>query len=577
MSQPHTPRVSVLMPVYNAEPFLPRAIDSILAQTFADFELICVDDGSTDGSLAVLRAYQARDERVRILSRPNTGIVGALNDGLAAARGERIARMDADDWCDPTRFAKQVAYLDAHPRCVAVGTWCTRTDPYGSPAGSQEPPTDHATIDAGLLRGQGGDLIHATLMMRASTLRAIGGWDTKYNWVEDLDLFLRLTEAGEVANIPEHLYTYRRHLGSVCATRYESMYAMFREVVRDAHVRRGLPVPDLAALRPEMPEKSSVAEQYRSWACHAVHQRAPRLAVRHAWSALRREPINRSSWRVMRWALQCVVSVALGPPREERPTFYAQHGEDVLAWKVFRNSRGPRFFLEVGIIDGLRFSNTYALEQRGWRGVCVEAHPTYAPIAMRNRPGSVVVHAAAGDQPGVLPFYADPRGDLSSLVKRDEDTMKARFGHWYRGFQVVEVPVLTLDEVLREADAPRNMEVVSIDIEGAEVAALRGFALAYWRPRVLILETDDAEARARLDAELIPRGYRFARQVGVNAFYARSRLDAWRLRLTRIDRQVFHPAHPNEPEYGDRVVLPSGYENRRTFAKRVATSMLRAA
>ncbi|HSZ59511.1 MAG TPA: glycosyltransferase family 2 protein, partial [Tepidisphaeraceae bacterium] len=100
------------MPVYNAERYLRAAVESVLGQGFGDFELIAVDDGSCDSSLGILREYEGRDPRVRIISRANTGIVGALNDGLRAAGGELIARMDADDISLPQRFEKQVEFLN---------------------------------------------------------------------------------------------------------------------------------------------------------------------------------------------------------------------------------------------------------------------------------------------------------------------------------------------------------------------------------------------------------------------------------------------------------------------------------
>src|SRR5579871_2870885 len=103
------PAVSVLLPVYNGERFLAAAVRSVLEQTFSDFELIAIDDGSTDGSRAILEDFARRDARVRVISRPNSGIVGALNDALAQARGEFAARMDADDLCLSGRFAAQVA------------------------------------------------------------------------------------------------------------------------------------------------------------------------------------------------------------------------------------------------------------------------------------------------------------------------------------------------------------------------------------------------------------------------------------------------------------------------------------
>src|ERR1051325_1151561 len=113
------PTVSVLLPVYNAERYLESALQSVLGQTFSDFEVIAVDDGSKDNSKKILERFAANDPRIRVISRPNTGIVGALNDGLAVARGEFIARMDADDVALPGRFQAQLDYLRGHPDCIA--------------------------------------------------------------------------------------------------------------------------------------------------------------------------------------------------------------------------------------------------------------------------------------------------------------------------------------------------------------------------------------------------------------------------------------------------------------------------
>src|SRR4051812_38318159 len=113
-------QVSVLMPVYNAGRYLAEAVDSVLTQSFRDFEFVIVDDGSTDGSAAMLDDYARQDSRVKLVRRPNTGIVGALNDGLRECRGEFVARMDADDVSLPERFEKQVAYLREHHEVVAL-------------------------------------------------------------------------------------------------------------------------------------------------------------------------------------------------------------------------------------------------------------------------------------------------------------------------------------------------------------------------------------------------------------------------------------------------------------------------
>src|SRR5580700_3628902 len=116
------PVVSVLMPVFNAQKYLALAVESVLDQTFREFELIAVDDGSSDGSSGILEEFARQDTRVRVISRPNTGIVGALNDALAVARGELLARMDSDDVCLPGRFEAQVKYMREHPEVVLAGT-----------------------------------------------------------------------------------------------------------------------------------------------------------------------------------------------------------------------------------------------------------------------------------------------------------------------------------------------------------------------------------------------------------------------------------------------------------------------
>ncbi len=301
----HTPpRVSVLMPVYNAETFLDDAVDSILKQTFDNLELICINDGSIDRSLDVLNRRAAEDPRLKVISRANTGIVGALNDGLAAASGEYIARMDADDTCSLDRFTKQVQYLDDHPDCAAVGTWCRMTDPQGSPTNSHECPTDHEAIDAALLVADGSAMVHATLMIRRAVLLEIGGWQAKYNWVEDLDLFLRLAESGRVANIPEYLYLYRRHLSCVCYTHYYEMCQRLKTVLIEAYERRGYRhPPDFSRIRTELKQHHSPANILRSWACHAIKNGNAGAARRHALAAMRREPLSLKSWRVMYWAL----------------------------------------------------------------------------------------------------------------------------------------------------------------------------------------------------------------------------------------------------------------------------------
>src|SRR5579864_5984497 len=116
------PVISVVMGVYNAQRYVSEAIESVLNQTFGDFEFIVVDDGSTDRTPAILQEYQARDPRLKVLRIAHAGIVAAANAGLAIARAELIARADADDVCLPERFARQVSYMGDHPECVCLGS-----------------------------------------------------------------------------------------------------------------------------------------------------------------------------------------------------------------------------------------------------------------------------------------------------------------------------------------------------------------------------------------------------------------------------------------------------------------------
>ena len=216
------PQVSLVIPIRNEAGNIGPLIDEIRAsldEAGFSWEILVINDGSTDESIHILRECEQRDPRVKVIGRPNTGIVGALNDGLEVATGDLIARMDADDWCSPRRLAAQVDFLKTHPEHGAIGCWVKRTDPYGSPAGFQEPPTAHDKIDAALLAGDGSALVHGTMMMRSELLTGVGGWNPQHEWVEDLDLSLRLAERCLLSNVPQYLYTYRRRMDSVCAQR----------------------------------------------------------------------------------------------------------------------------------------------------------------------------------------------------------------------------------------------------------------------------------------------------------------------------------------------------------------------
>jgi glycosyltransferase involved in cell wall biosynthesis len=299
---PASPAISVLMPVHNGELTLAEAIQSILAQTFRDFELIAVDDGSTDSSPTILKKFAARDNRIRVISRPNTGIAGALNDAIELATGEFLARMDADDVSMPTRLAQQVEFMRSNPDVVLLGTRVLLVEPYGTPMYETTHDLDHDTIAADLLKGVGWAVVHPAAMIRATALRQIGGYNPDYVPIEDLDLFLRLTEVGKAANLPDVLLHYRQHLDSTNHLRFHEQEAKKRACVSDAYTRRGQSLPEDWAPNPR--HQLTTETELSHWAWSALKHRQIPAARRHAWSVMRIRPWSLSSWRLMYCALR---------------------------------------------------------------------------------------------------------------------------------------------------------------------------------------------------------------------------------------------------------------------------------
>ena len=209
------PLVSVVMPVYNTELYVAEAIESILSQTFTDFELIIVDDGSEDGSLEIIRQFAARDRRIRLIAlAENAGPCIAWSAGFNAAAGELYATMDSDDVSLPERLRKQVNLLRANPEIGVAGVHCRVVDERLRPKYERQPPERHAMIVLNHYVGlQSAPFVHASLMMRRSLALEAGGYDTSINYSPDCDLITRMLGRTMFANIPEFLYLHRRRPG----------------------------------------------------------------------------------------------------------------------------------------------------------------------------------------------------------------------------------------------------------------------------------------------------------------------------------------------------------------------------
>jgi glycosyltransferase involved in cell wall biosynthesis len=196
-----TPKVSVVSTVYNGMPYFDRAIPSILAQSFHDFEFILVDDGSTDGTLAELRKLEEHESRVRVFAPGRLGAAKAVNYGVAQARGEYIARQDFDDQSHPDRLRLQVALLDAHPDVGLVGGYYVLVDERRGERYIRMPPTDHASILAAMARYI--PIAHTTATFRRRAWAEADGYPIVKNLI-DLRFYLRIGKLGwHFANVPQ--------------------------------------------------------------------------------------------------------------------------------------------------------------------------------------------------------------------------------------------------------------------------------------------------------------------------------------------------------------------------------------
>lgn len=244
MSSSSAPTISVVMPVFNTVRYLEAAVTSIRRQSFSDFEFLIYDDGSTDGSIDILKKHAAVDPRLHLNLGQHRGLCAWLNEGTEAALGRYVARMDSDDVSHPDRFAQQVAFLDSRPQCAAVGTTPIAIDEDGDELFTYTVETAHSRIVEGLLAGRGSMLCHPTVMMRTERVREMGGYRDRFECTEDMDLFLRLSEKSELANISIPLFWYRLHAKSVSNARHKQQTSNIAQILEEACGRRGISVPD---------------------------------------------------------------------------------------------------------------------------------------------------------------------------------------------------------------------------------------------------------------------------------------------------------------------------------------------
>ena len=228
MTHSRSPLVSVIMSVYNGEKFVAEAIDSILGQTFTDFEFIIIDDGSQDRSSEIIRAYQADDERIRFVKfADNEGMANTRNHGMTLSSAEFIAMMDCDDVCLPERLQKQVDHLRRHSAIGVLGAGAQAVDEDLRSLYAFNLPEHHALIVYNIFVAS--FLIHPTVMMRRELLQSVGGYERDSQTAIDVELWTRLMWRTRFANHPETLLLYRRHPAQHHTTRDAAMKQQARE------------------------------------------------------------------------------------------------------------------------------------------------------------------------------------------------------------------------------------------------------------------------------------------------------------------------------------------------------------
>ncbi|MBW1676052.1 MAG: glycosyltransferase [Deltaproteobacteria bacterium] len=226
-----SPKVSVIMSVYNGEPYLREAVESILNQTFTDFEFIIIDDGSTGSTREILSSYD--DPRIRLVDNgENIGLTKSLNKGMVLARGEYVARQDADDVSLPERLASQVHFLADHPEVGVLGTAVKIINSEGEVASIGRHEVEDTDIRFKLLRNN--SFAHGSVMFSRIIFERVGGYDENLGYTQDYDLWWRMSRHTRLANLSEPLYCWRKAEGNVTSSRrYEQAQTADRISVRN--------------------------------------------------------------------------------------------------------------------------------------------------------------------------------------------------------------------------------------------------------------------------------------------------------------------------------------------------------
>lgn len=292
-------KVSVIVPVRNGERYLASCIDSLLSQTFEDFELIVIDDGSSDRTDEILSSYLSKTKRLRKVRLVGRGQTIALNVGLAVATGEYLVNLDADDVAEKDRIQQQVSFMEDRPRVAACGSAVSFVDPEGDLLGKSAFPEGHDSI---LKRLQQADpsFYHSSSILRASCVRAAGGYDESYPLSAEIDMWLKLSDHGELANLTNTLTQKRLHLQSLsnqfssqkdrCCVRAAKNYQRRHSIALSRH-----PISDFRHEDYDSEPLTRIQLEAK-WYQMAVESGNLKTARKYAWQKTRNAPFSLQHW-----------------------------------------------------------------------------------------------------------------------------------------------------------------------------------------------------------------------------------------------------------------------------------------
>jgi len=288
------PRASIVMPAYNAERYVAQAIESVQSQTMPEFELIAINDGSTDGTLAILEGFARGDARIKVYSQPNRGFAESLHRGFELAENDWIFRMDADDRMHPNRLERQLAFLEEHPEVAVASSLVCHIDARNRVIGRDNSRLfTHESIEELLARNEPIGFCHSAVVLRKSAVMAAGGYRKQFWPAEDIDLWTRMAEQGYKMLVqPEYLLDYRIHGSSATvagarATRVKVRWlkdCMMRrragkpELELDAFIAAEHARPLLARLNQERKDLAKVF--YKAAVYHYAQRQYARLSVK---------------------------------------------------------------------------------------------------------------------------------------------------------------------------------------------------------------------------------------------------------------------------------------------------------